>query len=393
MTTAASEPARPDPVAAARALAPLIESSAPGAIAARSLSAEVVDALVEAGLFACLVPRELGGGECDISAAIEAFEEVSRADGSAGWCLMAGALSSASAAVLMGEAAAREIFEGAPRVIHAGQLAPRGPAHVEAGGYRVRGEWSFGSGALHATHLLSGCIAFADGSPRLLPNGLPEIRAVCVPRGDAELRDNWQVVGLEATGSIDYAIDDVHVPEEYSFSLLSDAPQRGGPANHLGLLTTTAAGHAAFAMGVGRRALDEIRALAVRKQRLGDARLAEKETFQLELARREGALRGARALVLDVFDGLQRAMERGEGLTLERRAEARLAASHVTEAALEAAEFAYRAGGSDALRSPSPIQRAWRDMHAGSQHLFIDDKSLTDVAKVLLGIAPPLLVL
>lgn len=385
--------ATPDLVAAARAVAPLVERGAAASEAQRSLPGETVAALIEADLFALLVPRCLGGAETDLGTALRVFEEISRADGSAGWCLMAGAVSSALAGAYLGDGAVKEMFEGRRGVIHAGQLAPRGSARLENGGYRVSGSWSFGSGALHATHLLGGCIALEGGAPRMLPNGFPEILAVCVPRERVALRDNWHVVGLEGTGSIDYAMEDVAVPADHAFPLLSTAPQRGGPIYRLGVLALTAAGHAGFAMGVGRRALDEIRAIASGKVRLGQARLAEQETFQVSLARHEARLRAARAFAFEAFGEAECKAASGEEIALETRALVRLATTHVTEAAADAAEWAYRAGGSDALRIPSRLQRAWRDIHAGTQHLFVDDRTLVDAARVLLGVAPPGMVL
>jgi alkylation response protein AidB-like acyl-CoA dehydrogenase len=377
-----------DPIAAARAAAPVIEAGCADGETQRTLPRATVDALVGARLFELLVPRCLGGLETDLATAITVYEEVSHANGSAGWCLMAGASSSAIAAAYTGDVAAKEMFEGKRGVIHAGQLAPRGSAQVENGGYRVSGSWSFGSGAPHATHLLGGCIALEGGAPRMLPNGFPEILAVCVPRERALLRDNWHVIGLEGTGSIDYAFEDVSVPADYAFPLLSTPPRRGGPLYRLGVLGITSAGHAGFALGVGRRALDEIHQIALAKTRLGQTRLADQESFQSQLGRHEARLRAARAYVFEAFGAAEAEAAKGDELSQTARALMRLATTHVTEAAADAAEFAYRAGGSHALRSPSRLQRAWRDIHAGTQHLFVDERTWIDSARVLLGIAP-----
>ena len=104
--------------------------------------------------------------------------------------------------------------------------------------------------------------------------------------------------------------------------------------------------------------------------------------------RRPGRLRAARAWAFDMFGQAEREAASGDEIALETRALVRLATTHVTEAAADAAEWAYRAGGSDALRIPSRLQRAWRDIHAGTQHLFVDDRTLVDGARVLLGLAP-----
>ena len=377
---------------AARALAPLVEADADAADQQCTLTRRTVDAFVEHGLHAIALPRELGGAEADFDTQIAVYEEISRADGSAGWCLMAGAVSSAFAAAYMGDAAVREMFEGRTGVIHAGQLAPRGMAEREAGGYRVNGQWSFGSGCAHSAYILGSCMEMADGQPLIHEaSGLPEMLVVCLPREKVELLDNWNVMGLRGTGSFDYAIADRHVPAEYTFPLLRAEPRRGGPLYRTGIFVLTAAGHTGFALGVGRRALDEIRSIAAGKQRLGNALLNSQPTFQRDFARAEAQLRSARFFVLDAFGQALRLVEAGDDLTLESRALVRLATTHATEVAAQAARFAYQAAGSDALRNPSVLQRAFRDLHTGTQHIFVDDKTYTDAAQVLLGIAPSFL--
>ena len=381
-----------DPVdwlARARAIAPVLTEEAAAGEEAGTLTRRAVDAIGGAGLFGLALPAGLGGAEADLATQLAVWEEVSRADGSAGWCLMAGATSSAVAGAYCAPDAARQMFEGAEWVVHAGQFAPRGQGVALEGGYRVSGEFSFGSGAGHAAWIAGGFIPLYDGQPRILESGLPEMRVACVPREKVEFRDNWTVMGLQGTGSYDYAIPEQVVPEGFTFPLLDNQVRQGGALFRLGVLTITAAGHAGFALGVGRRALDEITTLARTKQRMGAASpVAESPIFQRELARSEAKLRAARLLVFDAFGVVERAVLAGGEPELEDRALVRTATTWATEVAAEVATFAYRAGGTDPLRSPSALQRAWRDILAGTQHIFVEDKTYTDSAQVWLGIAP-----
>ena len=389
------------PLEAARALAPLVEGAAAKAEAARELTVDVVDALHETRLFGVLVPSELGGLGGDILTALDVFEELSRQDGSTGWSAMAGATSTAFGAVYTSDAAVRELFaDGVP--VMAGQLAPRGRAvriageagaagiaggAGAAGAFQVTGDYSFGSGADHATHLTGGCLELVDGAPVMRPNGMPEIRAVIVPRSGVELRGNWDVMGLSATSSVDYHIPETTLDAGYTFSIFDESPQRGTAVHRLGVMTITAAGHAGFALGLARRALDEIAALAESKVRLGDVRLAEQQAFLTEYARAEGKVRGARAFVHDAFGRAQDAVAAGAEQTAELRQLTRLATSWGTEACAEAVEWAYRESGSDGLRTGSALGRCFRDMYAGTQHLFVSRKTLVDAAATLLPLA------
>ena len=150
----------------------------------------------------------------------------------------------------------------------------------------------------------------------------------------------------------------------------------------------TAAGHAAFALGVGRRALDEIRDIATTRQRMGDpTALAGKPTFQKGYIRAEAKLRSARLFVLDSFGDAYRAVQQGDDVTLEQRALLRSATCFATEAAKEATAFAHETAGTVAIRNGTILQRCFRDMHTGSQHVFIGEKVYMDCAQVLLGTA------
>jgi alkylation response protein AidB-like acyl-CoA dehydrogenase len=96
-------------------------------------------------------------------------------------------------------------------------------------------------------------------------------------------------------------------------------------------------------------------------------------------------------LVFDAFGAIERGALAGDSPSQAQRALVRTATSWATEVAARAADFAYRFAGTDSLRLPSALQRAWRDIHAGTQHIFVEDKTYVDSGQVFLGIAPPFL--
>jgi alkylation response protein AidB-like acyl-CoA dehydrogenase len=379
------------PLAAARGLAKLVEAEAEAGESACEITPKVVDALADAGLFGLMVPKVLGGTEAGLLTTLEVFEELSRADGSTGWSLLANASTSSFAGAYTGDEAAQTMFGGPGRAIHAGMFAPVGSSEIvgadgERAGYRISGHYRFGSGSEHATWMGGGTFEKRNGELALDPeSGMPVIRAFFVPKDRVEMRGNWDVMGLVGTGSFDYEVPEQFVEAGYTFPLLTPTVNRGGPIYRLGVLGLTSAGHAAFALGVGRHALDEVAEIARSKQRLGATPVHDQQLFQYDYAFHDAALLSARAFVFDVFGTAETTVESGADPTMLELQRLRQATTYATKVAADAVRFAYLWAGSDALRSPSALQRCFRDIHAGTQHVFVDNNTFTVTTQLLLG--------
>ena len=312
---------------------------------------------------------------------------MSIADGSSGWCLMVGNIEVGTGGAYIPDRGVEEIFAKGKDLLIAGQGIPNGVARPTDGGYRIDGDWSYGSGIYHADFIHTGCIVHdEDDKPVMTEAGTPEIRICLVERKDIDLKDNWDVMGLRGTGSYDYSIRDVFVPEERSHSFAIAAPLRGSFQFTLGLTGFTAWGHTGWALGVGRHALDEVRRLAQTKANpfglLGDG-----ASFQERFARAEATYRSARAFCYDVWDDICASMDREEPASLEQVALIRLAMRHLHDVVSDVCTFAHKAGGGVSLRR-SPLQRCYRDMHAGTQHILLCDQIMQDTGRVLAGMAP-----
>src|SRR5215472_4892971 len=256
------ESLRDELLAEVETVAPVLTEHAPQSEKLGRLDEPTVEALRKTRLLRFACPRELGGYEADPVTAMEVLEAVTRIDGSAGWTLGILALTSAIAGSFLPAETAQRIFaKGVPPM--AGLIAPKGKAEPVDGGYRVTGRWSFGSGIHHADWVIAA--AFLPGQP--VPAGA---RMVLLPRGQVIIHDNWQVAGLKASGSCDYSIENVFVPDEMTFpfmdSILGNAVT-GGAALRLGIPAFVIPFHMAIALGIARRALDEITEQAVEKVR------------------------------------------------------------------------------------------------------------------------------
>ncbi len=375
-------------LASARAIAATVREHAAAAEKARTLPAAVVDALWTSGLMRFMNPRAAGGAEPTIRALIDVWQELAWQDGSVGWIGIANLPAAAFAAAYLPDEGFAEVFEsGKPRVTLGGQFAPNGLGNRVAGGYRVTGKWQFGSGTGHSAFVVGGFIPLDDGVMRMADNGLPEMLIGVFPRAEIHFTDGWFVQGLKGTGSYDYDLTDAFVPDRRVYPLFTRTPRRGGALFRLGLLPLTAAGHAAWALGVARSALDDVLELARSKIRMGDeATLAHRATFQRDLSHHEAMWRAARTLVVSEFERVVGEVAGGAELTPQHRADLRIAATFATEAGREVVEFAHLAGGTTAIREGSRLERAFRDMYTGTQHTFIGEKTYTDAAKLALGL-------
>ncbi|MCG8695820.1 MAG: acyl-CoA dehydrogenase family protein, partial [Minwuiales bacterium] len=289
----------PEPLAAARALAPTIRARADEIEAGRRLPADLARQMAEAGLFRLLVPASLGGAEADPATLLNVIEAVAEADGAAGWCVMIGATSGLTAAYLP-ETAAREIYGADPAAITGGVFAPMGKAVAVDGGYQVSGQWQWASGSQNCAWLMGGSVILDDGKPRLLENGMPDSRMMLFPADQVEIIDTWQAAGLCGTGSHDMAVADRFVPAERSVSLITDRPRANGPLYTFPVFGLLAMGIAAVTLGIARRSISELIELAQAKTpTLSRSKLAKRSRVQSDLAEAEAMLRSARAFLFE----------------------------------------------------------------------------------------------
>jgi alkylation response protein AidB-like acyl-CoA dehydrogenase len=347
----------------------------------RTLPAPCVQALTDTGLFAMKCPAELGGAEADPVTQLEVIEAVTYIDPSAGWSLMIGNGSIAIVGAFLPDAAIAQIFTGDRPPRTAGAFMPGNAVPVE-GGYRITGRWSWGSGVRHAEWLAAQTlVASAEGNS-------PQPRMAVFPAAQAQIDDNWHVAGLKGTGSCDFSVSDLFVPEAFTFDSRTFEPKRGGPLYHLGLPGLVINEHVGFALGVGRRALDEIIDLAKSKRR-GYAKqvsLADRQVFQRAVADADLRLRTARGLMLEVFERAWQTVCAGRSPEPQLQAEMRSAATFATDVALEVTSMAFRYGGGSTVWLNSMLQRCLRDLYVGASHLMVSDSAYEHYGQVLLGL-------
>lgn len=377
---------------AVRELAPVIATRAGEIEAARRLPRDLLDDLVAAGCFRMLRPASHGGMGLDLASGMRVLEELSRADASVGWTVGIGSAGWLDL-VDLPRPTFDAIFGDDPDVIVAGTINPTGIAVPVDGGYRVSGRWAFASGCEHCHWLFANCIeqptegAGADPSGDGPPGGgPPPMRVAVLTPADVEIEDTWSVSGLRGTGSHHFRVDDVVVPADRTYAVMTGESCIDEPMARIPLPTPYTLFVASGVIGAAQGALDDILALATTKVPLfAGSALAANPFFQHQLALADTQLRAARALVYGDAAEAWRTVVAGEELTLELRARIRADGVWAMSTAVSVVDTAYTAGGSSSLYDSSPLQRRLRDIHAVTQHFLVKPDAMTTVGAVLAG--------
>jgi len=367
------------PVVTARELAGELTKHAQTNEAERRLPGELIELLRKSGLIGLLVPRKLGGLGASIPEAIDAWQELVRADASTGWVMVVYSANVGIAAAHCTPEARSVLFPGLEIPIIAGMLAPMGKAVSTGNGYRGSGHFGFGSGIADANWTWSGMLVMEEGKPRTLPNGQPEVRVFLIPQREVQILDNWFVMGLKGTGSFDYLIADKYVAESFTFDRSTILPVEGGAIGHIGIIGMGCVGHSSIPLGIMQRALEEVAKIAKVKKRPGySSVLANDPVFRHEFALKEALYQSACTQVRTVFGNAERKILDGHPLDPIDRQRFRQLVVWVHRVGEEVVLFCYRWAGTNALREPSDLGRCVRDMLAATQHMYVDPIGLVE---------------
>jgi indole-3-acetate monooxygenase len=352
----------------------------------RRLPVSLVEKMRGLQLFELWLPRAFGGCELHPIDFVRVVEELSRADGSVGWCTSVANVFCLLAGNLP-DHIAREIFGN--RNIVAGTVNPSGKAVATSGGYQVTGQWGYGTGIDFSSWVVGNCIIFDGEAARLTGSGAPEMRMAFLRRDEVEVLDTWNVVGMRGTGSHDFRVRDRFVPIEYSLPAFVSAPTRPGILFQTPLISLFVVSLAAVSLGIARAALDALQDLASAKKPMGSTvLLRDKPMTQVSIGRAESLVRAARASVFDAINQQWDEIARGETPSLRNRASIRLACTYAGEACAQAVDIVYNVAAGSALYESGRIERCFRDIHAATQHIGLTANNYELAGRVLLGLDP-----
>ena len=368
-----------DFVARARALAPEIVAVASEIEQRRELPAPLVQRLIEGGFFRLLQPRSLGGAELPPVIFAQVTEALAEADASTAWCVGQNNGCAMSAAYLS-EAAAREIFGPPTGILAWGPPGAPYEAQPVEGGYRISGTWRFASGSHHASWL----------GAHMRIEGRKAQRTMLFPKSSVRMVDIWHTVGLRGTGSDEYVIKDLFIPDHHSFA--RDDPRERRETGLLYRFTSNqlySAGFAGVALGIARATISDFLDLPANKTSRGATRpMRENNVVQSQLAQCEAQVRSARAFLHQVHQDAWRTVQQTGEQTAEQRMLIRLASTWAIQQSRAAVNTLYHATGSAAVFEANPFERRLRDIHTVAQQSQGRQLHYETCGQIMFGLEP-----
>ncbi len=366
---------------AVAAIAPTLHAGAIQSDIQGRLVEATVDALRANGLWRLRLCRELGGFELPIVAQIQVLSALAAEDASSAWCTMVANNAVATLGATMPPAAIDRVFaDGVP--VCSIVAAPGGVATPVEGGYQLNGTWRLASAVQHASWVHATALIERDPS-RLLQ--------MAIPARDLTIIDSWNVVGLSGTGSKDFTLQNYFLPAELAGNEHKPYCQIRGLRRYdlAEVENVESYEHLAFAIGIGRRALRELRSALVKP--VGGRYIADREVVQGKLGQAAVKLQAAEALALLLYERIDAAaVGQHQSWSYADRHLPRALAVWATDLALECTQLAFQRSGSVALHQPNVFEKLLRDMHVAAKHIVVDDAALASYALHLVETGGPM---
>jgi 3-hydroxy-9,10-secoandrosta-1,3,5(10)-triene-9,17-dione monooxygenase len=375
-------------VEAVRELLPVLRERAQETEDARRVPEESIKALRLAGFFRLLQPSRYGGLEAHPVEFYRAVRLISSGCGSTGW--VASVLGCHPWQLgLFDDRAQREVWEPDQDMLVSSSYAPMGRAKPVDGGFRFSGRWSFSSGCDHAGWVfLGGLILNEDGNP-------VDFRTFLLPRKDYQIDDVWDTIGLRGTGSNDVIVEDVFVPDYRTLSFMDTGKcvcpgqqVNTGPLYRLPFASVFSCSISVPVIGMAAGAYEAYVGHTRERVRASTGGRAAEDAFnQLRIA---DAASRIDAAVLQIERNINEEYEfaaKGEKIPFPLRMRVRRDQVNATGAAIAAVDRLFESAGGRALKVGTPIQRFWRDAHAGRVHAINDpEKALAMFGQAELGL-------
>lgn len=330
---------------------------------------ETIGDLQEAGFFKILQPKRYGGLEMEPKDFFDVQIKLAEGCMSTAWVLGVVAIHNWQLA-MFDDQAQKDVWGDDDSTLISSSYMPVGKVSLCDDGFMLSGKWGFSSGSKHCDWVFVGAMVPSEGAP--------DYRTFLVPRKDYEVVDNWNVSGLEGTGSNDIVIKEpVFVPEYRTHrSMDGFTGENPGCAVNENPLFTLPFGQVfvravcSSSIGALQGALNAY--LDINKQRVGlsDGKKAQLDTnAQMAAAIAISTIDECKTNMYRNFDLMMEAAETKTPLDIQQRIKMRYDASLVADKCAKAINELFIFSGAQGIFKTHPINRAWLDINAGRTHV------------------------
>jgi indole-3-acetate monooxygenase len=320
------------------------------------------------------------------------LEEISASDSAAGWTVMVANGVDWWCARLADDGA-EEIYAQNPDAIIASAFHPPMQAREQTGGFRITGRNPLASNISDADWVFVPALVIDARQPRTA-DAQPQLVGAILRANECEIIDTWQALGMRGTDSNDIAINDAFVPAARTFPIIPSfepGSHYHWPLYRMPAMGAVVAAWAPIALAIARRAITELTSLAEHKTPFASTiTLRERPAVQAKLGHAEALVRSARSLLYDSLDAAWERTQAGHPSSLQQKGELLMAAAHALQSAAHATELMYRAAGTTAIYTRSPLERHQRDLQVLKQHGFFSETRYETIGQLLLGLPPDL---
>jgi indole-3-acetate monooxygenase len=379
-------------VQAAAAMRPVLRGYQEEIEREQRLPRALFEQLRDAGFYRMVIPRTLGGLQVDPLTYTRVVELLSEGVGSVGWNIANNSIGQLVTLGMPDEGVQEVHGQGTPSVMAGTAVQGGGQAVPVEGGYRVNGRWTFGSGCQESSWMLASFQILDDGQPRKRADGGSLYWRGVFPRAEATIiQGSWDVAGLRGTGSFDWTVENVFLPERRTMvhaGVPLDNQWARWPGLTYALPSQAWVGphHSSVITGIARAGIDALIALAVEKTPRGrTGMLCENPQVQEAVGRADAVLNAGRVYRSATIAELWNTVAAGGETTLEQRARCRLASTNAADAARQAMDLVYRWGGSTSFKRSTRLAECWRDLHVVGQTVTVGPEWYPIAGRALLG--------
>lgn len=358
----------------ARAMIPALKARSAAANAERCLPADTIREMQEAGLFRILQPIRHGGYEMDPHAFFDVQMTLAEGCMSTAWVYGVVAVHPFQLA-LFDARAQDDVWGKDPSTLVSSSYQPVGKVERVEGGFKLSGRWGFSSGCDHCEWVLLGSLI-----PPVEAGGPPEMRTFLLPRKDYQIVHDWNVFGLQATGSHGIIVDNAFVPEYRTHravdGLMGTNP--GFAVNKAALYQIPWAqifvrAVSTAAIGALQGGLNAYISIASKRVSTNTGKATKLDPIALTAAARaQSAVYEMQTVLYKTFDDMLKTLRAGEQIPMQDRVRNRFESSQIVRRCAAMCDELMPLLGGRAIYMDSPLVRYWLDINAARAHVAND---------------------